>query len=181
MFPFPSPLMMGSVAPSVWTQVFFQGTPGSATTGWAGWTMRQRIPASAITDVNGSQVRFTLRPTVSAGVNVSKMYVGLAGAGTYDFASTPTQAFFGGSATGSVAAGTGSLVCDGVALAYTGTADLMVSVFFAAAPATSMTSYAMTSGQNGQRVGDFASSVTVTGFSASAPTNVFQTVEGLVP
>jgi hypothetical protein len=169
-----------SVAASVWTTVF-SGSAGSGSTGWAGWTMRQRIPAAQITDVSGSQVRFTLHDTLSNGMSISKMYVGLAGAGTYDFSAAPTQAFFSGSASAAVLSGGNELTCDGVTLAYTGTADLMVSVFFAASPATSITTYSMTGANNGQKLGDDAITTLGTGYSNSAFTNAFRLVEALVP
>lgn len=165
---------------SVWTAVCTVGAV-STSSGWANFTMRQRIPASGLTDVNGSKVRFTIRSTGSASINITKMYVGLAGAGTYDFSAAPTQDHFGGSASGSVAAGGNDLVSDGVTLAYTGTADLMVSVYFTASPATSLPTYNLTGSSNGSKSGDDAVTTLGSGYSNSAFGMAFRVVEALVP
>lgn len=74
-------------------------TPGSDSVGWAGYTLRQVIPASAF--VAGSRVRFRLNAAGAAGttVNIHSAFFGkqAASGDAYDFDTTPGQLTFSGS------------------------------------------------------------------------------------
>lgn len=143
--------------------------------------MRQRIPASVITDATGTQIRLTMRSTGSAGIVVGECWFGLKGAGDFDFTGTQVQVTFnGGSTTASVGVNT-DLVTDPITFAYTGTADLEIFYFFSGA--TSWTSYDGGGGAsmvNGQKNSNDHGTTTGTGYSNTIAKNAFKLIEVLV-
>ena len=76
---------------------------GVTSTGWNGYTVRTLVPAALITHA-GTKIRIGL---TSSGENftLEKMYVGVKGAGDFDFASAPTQVTWGGGSAGALIAG----------------------------------------------------------------------------
>lgn len=118
--------------PAVGTwQTSWSDTFGFNSAGWGGYTLRTTVPASLIT-LSGSALRFRM-VGVTSGANavVASCYVG-EGATTgdiYDFATTPTQVFVGGSGSFTVAVGT-TVVCDTVSLAVDETKPMVFSWYF---------------------------------------------------
>jgi hypothetical protein len=111
-----------------WQTVRASFTVDTDSSGWFGWTARERVLASSLTDVSGSQIRISVKASTVGQLKIAKMYVDVRGAGTYDFAGTPTQVLFGGSA--SVLVSTGAIqASDAVSFAYDGTSDLIISMY----------------------------------------------------
>lgn len=165
-------------APPAWMTVQ-TNTVNSDNTGWAGYTMRQVLAASRLTDASGSQIRFTLQAATSNPIAVTKMYVQLKGAGTYDFSTTPIQVLSGGSASFTVPTNS-SLVTDGAAFTYTGTADIVVSIY-----TSGTTGYKMSQTSSGDtnwfKAGDDAATVGASGYSQTFNEyDVFPLVEAFV-
>lgn len=164
-----------------WTSVFSGTNTGSS--GVTNLTMRQRIPASALTDLSGTQLRFSFLGTGGTGVNIDALYFGPAAAGTgLDFAATPTQVLFGGSGSGSIGAGgVIPLVSDGVVYAYNGTVDLMLAWHLAASPSSAQTICGGGTGFHaGFKSGNDASTVVASGYTDNGTNNWVKQVEALV-
>jgi hypothetical protein len=107
-------------------------TADADSSGWNGWTARERVLASSLTDISATQLRVSVKASPTGQLKIAKMYIGLKGTGTYDFASTPTQILFSGS--GSILIPTGTVqASDAFTFAYDGTSDLVISMYHDAA------------------------------------------------
>ncbi len=98
--------------------------------GWSGYTLRQRIAASAIA-VGGNQVRLTLTPPTSgASLVVSAMYIGhkAASGDPYDFAAGKAQVKVGGAGGFTLTAGGSNVVSDWIAFSLDETKDVIVAL-----------------------------------------------------
>lgn len=168
-------LLLKPDAGGVWsTSISF--TPTSSSAGWSGYTVRHRVTTAQIV-ATGTKVRVTLRAGSSV-MNVGKCYIGLAAASgdPYDYASTPTQIFFGGNPGVSVAANT-NVLSDEATFTIDDTTDLILTVYFSGAAA-----FANRSGQSGwsqyYKSGDDAVTVNASGYSGgSTEAGVFTLVE----
>ncbi len=96
---------------------------------WHGYTLRQRIENTLI-PANGSLLRFSLRGgAVTEGLTIAKAYIGNKGTGAFDFASAPTQVFWGGNPGFSVAVSGAAQMCDPITFSVTTSSNLMISVY----------------------------------------------------
>jgi hypothetical protein len=102
--------------------------------GWSNYTLRQQIPTAAIIK-NGSKIRFSFRGGIAEGVDISKCYVQLKGAGSFDFVSAPVQVLFSGTASVSIPSST-TVLCDDVTIAVTTADVLVISIYIANATDT---------------------------------------------
>lgn len=96
--------------------------------GWGGYTVRQLFKAGNLADRTRSQIRLRLRSGATRGLNISKMYVGVASGVGLNFAAPPIQVRFAGAA-GIVVPVNTDIVSDPVTFAYSGTQDIIVSSF----------------------------------------------------
>lgn len=118
----------GGSTPS-WRTAFDQGTASSNSGGWSGYTMRTVIDKSLLGG-SATKLRITFLGGFVASAEITKSYVQIRAASgdAYDFASTPAQVLFSGSANATLAANT-QLVSDEVTLSIDGLSDLVVSVY----------------------------------------------------
>lgn len=175
-----NPFALATSAPA-WTTVRGPITLNSNSFSWGGFTLRERIFAASLTDVSGSQIRLTIQaPTSLQTLRITKIYIGVKGAGTHDFASAPTQLFFGGSA--SVTAGTGaSVTTDAATFAYDGTGDLVMSIYVSSGAGVGFNS--VTSSANSTAVnksGDDATTLVASGYSSGSANDFISLFEALV-
>ena len=99
--------------------------------GWANYTIRQFINNAALSNVTGTlNYRITFNGGPAEGLKISAAYIGQGAdsADPYDFAGTPTQILFGGSAGCTIAAN-GSIVCDPTAFTLASGKHLVISIF----------------------------------------------------
>jgi hypothetical protein len=111
-----------------WTQV----TPGgfdNNTNGWTGYTLRQSIPASVLTDMAGTEMRFLFGAHSGEAVTINKARIGLESGGSSQYAVAPTPITFNGGSASVVIPVGGRVMSDPVTLAYTGTANLAMALF----------------------------------------------------
>lgn len=92
--------------------------------GWDGYTLRQVIPASALTA--GSKVRLRLEAASFVGLSVSAAYLGVL-SGTYSYADTPAPVTVGGTSIFSIPAGS-SVETDEIILSVPTGAGLVLGV-----------------------------------------------------
>jgi hypothetical protein len=112
-------------------------SPSGIDGGWASATLRQKIPTSAL--LAGSKMRITLTSPSGDAATISACYIQTKAAtgDPYDFSATPVQVMFSGSATVSIP-GLTSVVSDDIALAVSGSVELIFSAQFASSPASSI-------------------------------------------
>lgn len=106
---------------------------------WTGYTLRQLIPASAIPK-DGSAVRLAFRGGSVEGLDIAKVYVGIKGAGSFDFDGNQVPVLFGGSASVSLATNA-TQMSDTTALDVT-TADTIVVTLYISSSADTFRMYA---------------------------------------
>lgn len=112
----------------------WSGLLNSISLGWNGYTLRQVIRAAALTNVAGDRNRVTFQPASTDGFHIAAAYIGL-GATTgseYNFAATPTQLLFAGSAAVTTAAGI-NVTSDPVDFAIGASRNVVISLYFAGA------------------------------------------------
>ena len=98
-----------------------------ASDGWANFTLRQNLGSSYV-PINGNYVRLSFTASDEP-LAISVCYVGLKGAGLFDFSTTPQQVRFnGGSASVTISAGQ-TQYSDPVALVITTSNPVIVSVY----------------------------------------------------
>lgn len=101
-------------------------------TGWAGYTMRQFIPNTAISNPGGTKSRLTLQAASTGNpVRVSAMFINTRNpAGDpYDFVTTPIQVKYNGLVSWTIAPG-GQIVTDEIAYAPASGDDVVISFYF---------------------------------------------------
>lgn len=133
--------------------------------GWNGYTLRQRIEAAQLSNLQGSGSRITFRSSVSAGgMTIAKAYIGQAATtgDTYDFAATPIQLLFAGMANVTVAQN--AEVQSDEAEFYPATGQpLLLSMYFNAASAT-YSKNTQTGWLSYYKAGDSAAAVNTSGY-----------------
>lgn len=104
----------------------------SGSVGWAGYSIRVVIPASALANVSTTQVRLRAAGTDAVGGAVTKCFIGeqAASGDVYDFAATPVEILSGGVSGISVSAGQEKWT-DLAAFATDGTKALVISMYCA--------------------------------------------------
>lgn len=148
----------------------FTVTLNSDSNGWNSFTGVIRVQASAMTLPSGgiTQVRLKLRAGSSEGFTVTNMYIGhrAAAGDAYDFATTPVQVLFGGSASKVIAAGTTEW-SDWASFAYNKTDDLLGAFYCAGGSSSDMLRYALsvTGAEKYDKVANDAATVNKTGYS----------------
>jgi hypothetical protein len=171
--------MRRATSAPTWTTVKGPTTLNNDANGYGGYTLRERLPASVLTDIAGTQMRITLHAASGTQTVITKMYVGLKGAGNFDFATTPVQVLFSGSASKTVTAGSGPYTSDAFSLTYDGTSDLVIAIYSSAAlnsnsylslaaPQTTTVAY---------KLGDDAITTTVSGYTNAATGDVVEKIE----
>ena len=162
-----SPFAFGAAGPS-WTAASLPNVRFQADVNYSNYTMRNRIKTSILPAGTRNLLRFTVHSGPSQGLVITKCYVGLAGAGTYDFSTTPTQAFFGGSAGFTIGTDTTSPYCDPVTLTIPGGSDVMVALYTASGNSAADDYYVSavdsTNFNSGYKLGDDATTVTTSGY-----------------
>lgn len=144
--------------------------------GWNGYTLRFVI-SSALVPKTFTQVRLSFQAGAAEGLDLAGTYIGLKGAGAYDFAATPAQVLFGGSGTLSLAAN-GTLVSDAVTLSGTTSDSIVVSVY-----CNSATDTFRISGSNdanyssAYKFGNDLTTLTASGYSAYIARNFIYSME----
>jgi hypothetical protein len=110
-------------------QTIFDAALTTSNSGHSGRTLRQVIPASLISGVEGTKIRVTLQ-FGTAGAIVDKMYIGQAGAGDdYDFDGGQVQLFIDASASFNFTANTPQIT-DEATFTYDGVSDLVLALHF---------------------------------------------------
>lgn len=106
---------------------------GLTDSGWVNYTLRVVILSTSIVST-GTQTRFKITAPAGSTVIIGACYIGVqAGSGDpYDFASTPTQLLFSGSAGVTVSAGT-TVYSDPVTFTVNGSQNLVCSAYFSGA------------------------------------------------
>jgi hypothetical protein len=120
-------------APATWL-VNAAATMNSGDSGYNGVTLRQVIQAAGIANTGGSKVRVTLQASPVFSFTIDGIYIGHAAASgdPYDFESTPTQLFFGGSAGIGPVAVNAAAVTDEAVFTVQASKALIVSMHFSA-------------------------------------------------
>lgn len=155
------------------TGTLFSATLSSNSDGWNGFTGVIRIQASAMSLPSGSIAKLRLRYKAgsSQGFTVTNTYMEhRAGSGdVYDFAATPTQILFAGSASKTVSAGSTEW-SDWIDFAYNKTDDLLISFYAGGGTGSDMLSYALSvTGVNKyDKVANDAATVNKTGYGTTA-------------
>lgn len=138
--------------------------PNATSTGWTGYSFRETIAASALADVTGNTARVTISAPPGSSLTITEAYIGFDnGGGSSSFTTTPTQLFFGGSASVTIPAGT-SITSDAATLssAYDGTVAMLVSAYIGSGTGTIYYSAATGSGMRYHNINN-ASSVSGVG------------------
>lgn len=143
--------------------------------GWNGWTSRERVLASSLTDVSATQLRISWKASSAFQLKIAKAYVQLKGAGTYDFSTTPVQILFSGGSSAVVAAN-GVIVSDAVTFTYDGTSDLIVSTYSDATAGFSSSNSNVRS-TLWQKSGDDAATVTPVGGATGSAMDIVWLIE----
>lgn len=107
--------------------VSFNSAFGGSSGGWGGYTLRQVLPASVLTPVDGP-IRITLGAG-DGGLNVGAVWIGKR-SGEAGFAEAPTQVFFGGNPSPSYAGGA-VFESDDIDFDITGEHDIVVHLYVA--------------------------------------------------
>jgi hypothetical protein len=92
----------------------------------AGNTLRVVIKKEHLTKT-GTKLRFRFQAFDTVGATIANAYVGRKGAGSYDFAATPTRITFGGSNGATLLAGE-MVISDAINFTMDGTVDIVVAV-----------------------------------------------------
>lgn len=123
-----------------WNTIISWAQAGTST-GWANFTVRFRVSESLFGASTSVRLTFSARTSGGNGVNIAKAYVGqrASGGNGWDFSATPTPITFAGSSTATIPVG-GNVVSDAIPVSLSGTADLIVSVYFPSTPATDLPS-----------------------------------------
>jgi hypothetical protein len=119
-----------AAVPQVWMTTA-QASPNQDSGGWNGYNMRVRVEAAGLANGGGSKVRVTLNASTASGsLSISKCYIGAAAASgdPYDFATTPTQLLFSGSAGVTIAQNTPT-VSDEITFSVDASKALVVSMY----------------------------------------------------
>jgi hypothetical protein len=103
-------------------------TPNDHEGGWAGFTMRNAIAASLLTDMSATQMRITFTVFNGAGAVLvfNHCYCNTRGSGTWDYSSAPVQVFWNGGSAGFSITAPASITSDPFSIAYDGTHDLII-------------------------------------------------------
>ena len=161
-----------------WLQTTAWTADGSAI-GWGGLTLRQKIPASAF--ASGSMIRLTLRAGTGAACVIGKAYIQqkAASGDAYDFASTPVQLLFSGSAGVSIAAAT-ELVTDPLSFSVDDSKDHVVSMYITSGDTARKST--LSGWSSYYKTGDDAATVNATGYSSSSfAANLIRKIEVFQP
>lgn len=135
--------------------------------GYGGYTNRQLVPASAITNPDGSLSRITFQASAASGaVNILAAYIGKAvtTGNPYAFQVPPVQLFFGGSATATIPQAT-LLVSDEAAYAPATGDNLVISVAYAS-PSTPARASAATAWTTYYKFGNDAATIAAIGYTS---------------
>jgi hypothetical protein len=174
MLPFPSPLLLGGGGSPTFQTVRANLVTDIGSTGWSGWTARQVVLASSLTDLTASQIRISFKAVSSGQLKIAKAYVGFK-SGTNSFTATPTQLLFSGSASVLISANTVQAT-DPVAFAYDGLSDLVVTTYHdATAGYTAATTTAR--GTVYQKNSDDAATVSASGYSTGTTNDIIWLIE----
>lgn len=136
--------------------------------GWTNFTLRNMIPGT-IAPTGGTKCRITIPAGATEGLTISKCYIGIKGAGAYEFASAPTQVKFnGGNNNFAIAAGA-TQVSDDITLTTSPGDSLVVSMFCPtlSTAADTFKRVAMTGVTGGFKSGDDAATQTPSGYTAN--------------
>lgn len=154
-----------------WVDSFSIALTGGNSAGWSGYTLRQVIPASLLSE-SGSLVRLHLHASSFSGFTIDALYIGeqAAAGDAYDMkasAPAPTQLLVSGSGT-IVASWDEIIITDALAFAIDETKTYIVSMHFSAASEFRyVNGVAGASAYNKAAVNE-ASTADVTGYSAIA-------------
>lgn len=168
-----------SVASAIWTIVKGPTTLTTDANGYGGYTLRERLPASVLTDITGTQMRITLHAAVATQMVITKMYVGLKGAGNFDFAGVPVQILWAGSPSKTVGGSTGAFTSDPFNIAYTGTADIVIAIY-SNAPTSNNSYLSLPAPQTttvAYKLGDDAITTIASGYTNAATGDVVEKIE----
>lgn len=139
--------------------------------GWTGFTQRQVITNARMCGRDtggGNAMSISFKSGSGEGLVVTKAYVGIKGAGTYDFAGTPTPITFdGGSAGFSIAANTEKF-SDVIPITIGASDALVVSTYTTTGQSANDT-FRSRNGfvTSGYKSGDTAADVTVSGYTSN--------------
>lgn len=120
-----------SSTPSAPVNVIFSTTPASDAGGWNNFTLRTVYAAASLTPSGApTQLRLNIQGGSFEGVIITEAYVGAkAAAGdAYDFATTPIQLTWSGSAGTSIMS-SATVTSDWVNFAYNGTSGIVVALY----------------------------------------------------
>jgi len=155
------------------TGTLFSAALSSNSDGWNGFTGVIRIEASAMSLPSGSitKLRMRYKAGSSEGFTVTNTYMEhrASSGDVYDFATTPTQILFAGSASKTISAGTTEW-SDWMDFAYNKIDDLLVSFYAGGGAGSDMLSYALSvTGVNKyDKVANDAATVNKTGYGTTA-------------
>lgn len=133
--------------------------------GWSGYTPRNIISSSVISNAGLAYVRVTFKSGVAGGMVVSNAYIGQkADTGdVYDFKSTPVELLFSGVSGFSIGANT-SIVSDSAAFSIPSGKDIIVSLYISSGYARVNNS--VTGWSNYYSSGNSAGTVNASGYSS---------------
>lgn len=100
--------------------------------GWNNFTLRETIAPADLVDLTGSQIRLTLRAGNAEGLTVTKARIGLESGATNSnqYGAAPTVITFAGGSTSAVILAGASVVSDAITFSYTGTAGIVIALYF---------------------------------------------------
>lgn len=149
-------------------------TANSDSTGWNGWTAREVVLASSLSDISGSKIRVSFKSSPTTQLKIAKAFVGIK-TGTLDYTTTPTPILFSGGAAITIPSNTVQ-VSDEVIFAYDGTVDLVFGMYH---DATAGYAGATTTARSTlyQKNADNAATVSVSGFGTGTTHDIIWLVE----
>lgn len=174
-------LVVNLIGAGVWTTIRTRLLAVNSDS-WANFTLRERINAAGLADVAGTKMRFTLSASTEQSLTIQEIWVGNNSGSGFDYVGSPTQLFFGGSATVTIPANT-SAVCE-ADFAYNGSGALVVGMYVPNNTASDAFRRATRDNTDvGYKSGnDAATTGAVTGYNTSGSAqDLFAVVEVLAP
>ena len=144
---------------------------------WNGFTVRQVIPSSAISNVGGTATRVTFHSGGLSGCVFDAAYIGHAAAAgdAYDFESTPVQLLFSGSGGATMGINV-SLVSDSCSFIIQSGKNIVISAHFSGVSEIKA-STSMTGWQGYYKNASDAATVNATGYSSGLTDYFVENVE----
>lgn len=121
---------------AVW-QALSLTTLSSQSTGWAGYTVRQKFNTPIL--VSGTKVRVTFQAGTSGTLSIDACYIQTKGSGSFDYSGAPVQITFDGGSSGfSSLSANSQKLSDEISLSFDGSVPLVLAWHMPSSPASNL-------------------------------------------